>query len=1057
MQPDRVVRVESPAGRGSGYVIAPQLVLTSAHATPGVGMAVTLFTAGAAATATGRVVWRGGPGGRDDAALVKIDDPAWHPPEGTDPRWGRLVTNRPGTACQTWGFPAWVQRPERAAETWQPSGTVNPGNRYVGDRYVMAVTDYPPGSANEASPWAGLSGAALFCGDLLAGVVAVDPAGGRHGYLEAVPAYVLLHDPEFRRVLAEHDGSGALDPVETRELAEDEPPVGRSAAGLLRARQQVVGFRGREDLLDRLQAWGQRAGFAAWLLHGPAGQGKTRLAQELARRLGEQRWAWLWLRGDAPADALTVLADAAVPLLVIVDYAETRAGQVTAALRACSRHSGDTPVRMLLLARTAGDWWPQLQAADPHTEALLDGAPAIRLPPLEPDLAGRIDAYRQAVADLARALADMPAHGGPDWTSIAGRLATVAADPGPVSALTVHMKALADLLDAADLASGQVTESGLATVEDRLLWHEHRYWRASAAARGLRPPTLTESALFDALAVAMLLGADDRDAADILLRGLPALADQPRDRRNAVRAWIAHLYPAADARPWGSLQPDRLAERFIGNCLADTPELPDPLVATATAGQVERLLTVYARAAQHAAHGDGLGRQLTALCVRHRDRLALPAIEIATQVEAPGPFIAALQQLAAAPETPLDTLITMADWAPHSSHNLADWAADLEQRLTDEHRRLAADDPDAFLPGLAGSLNNLSLRLGDLGRWGDGLAAIEEAVTIHQELARVRPDVFLPELAMSLNNLSVRLGELGRRQDELAAIEEAVTIRRELARVRPDAFLPDLAGSLSNLSVALGELGRWEDGLAAIVEAVEVDRELARARPDAFLPNLAGSLNNLSVQLANLGQPENGLAAIEEAVEVYRRLAEVDDEAHEPGLANALKNLGSVMSELGQHEQALTVLGEAVDVYRLLVQANPAVFEPDLADTLNNLGWELGQLGRYERARGSIDEAVEIYRRLVLADPARFEPSLANTLDSFAWVRVRAQVELSQALVAAQDAVTLDERLVQQPSAAAYTDLRDHLARLAEVLDALSRGDAAAVVRRKINDLAHEG
>ena len=41
---------------------------------------------------------------------------------------------------------------------------------------------------------------------------------------------------------------------------------------------------------------------------------------------------------------------------------------------------------------------------------------------------------------------------------------------------------------------------------------------------------------------------------------------------------------------------------------------------------------------------------------------------------------------------------------------------------------------------------------------------------------------------MSLTNLAVRLGELGRREDALAAIQEAVTIYRELAARWPDAY-----------------------------------------------------------------------------------------------------------------------------------------------------------------------------------------------------------------------------------------------------------------------------
>ena len=94
------------------------------------------------------------------------------------------------------------------------------------------------------------------------------------------------------------------------------------------------------------------------------------------------------------------------------------------------------------------------------------------------------------------------------------------------------------------------------------------------------------------------------------------------------------------------------------------------------------------------------------------------------------------------------------------------------------------------------SLNNLSLRLADLGRREDALAAIQEAVTIYRELAAARPDAFRPDLATSLNNLSLRLADLGRREDALAAIEEAVTIRRELAARWPDAYRHELEQSL---------------------------------------------------------------------------------------------------------------------------------------------------------------------------------------------------------------------------------------------------------------------
>ena len=56
---------------------------------------------------------------------------------------------------------------------------------------------------------------------------------------------------------------------------------------------------------------------------------------------------------------------------------------------------------------------------------------------------------------------------------------------------------------------------------------------------------------------------------------------------------------------------------------------------------------------------------------------------------------------------------------------------------------------------------------------------------LSKALAKDRPDAFLPDLAMSLNNLGIRLSNLGRREDALKASQEAVDIYRALAKDRP--------------------------------------------------------------------------------------------------------------------------------------------------------------------------------------------------------------------------------------------------------------------------------
>ena len=58
--------------------------------------------------------------------------------------------------------------------------------------------------------------------------------------------------------------------------------------------------------------------------------------------------------------------------------------------------------------------------------------------------------------------------------------------------------------------------------------------------------------------------------------------------------------------------------------------------------------------------------------------------------------------------------------------------------------------PDAYLPNLAGSLNNISVDLGELGRGAEGLTAAEESVKIRRVLAERHPDTYLPNLAIPL-------------------------------------------------------------------------------------------------------------------------------------------------------------------------------------------------------------------------------------------------------------------------------------------------------------------
>ncbi|MGV9610310.1 tetratricopeptide repeat protein, partial [Streptomyces sp. NPDC003631] len=1075
MNRERVVAVEGTDGQGSGYVIGDRLVLTSAHVVPALSGSVQIFQPGRTERYTAKVVWRGTPGGRDDAALLLIDNQTWQPLKSPAVRWGRLVTSRPGTRCQAVGVPNMIQRPDRPVELWQAVGTINPVTGRVDNRHVVTLAEHPPESTDE-SPWGGLSGAAVFCGDLLTGVIAADLAGLDHSGLHAVPLYVLLHDQAFRTTVALYaPGAGTgMEPVEWQGLADVTDTLNSialqavsSPAALLRARRAVVPFRGREDLLTQLRTWAGLPGFGAWLIHGQGGQGKTRLAHHFATLLADQeRWAVLWLRTDTLAGSLDVVASATAPSLIVVDYAETRTAQFTDLCQALTRQGigmgAGTQVKVLLLARTAGDWWQTLHAKTPAAEDLLDGTPVTHLDALESEPGDRLDAYREAADSFAGQLPHVQGWHHHDWPTLAHHL-TDSVSPAAIdkegmsTALTLHMTALADLLDTVQPpnAPAEPRQTQATDVEDRLLRHERRYWEHSAIAHALHP-ALTMNTLTHALAAAFLLGAPDHQQAEKLLAKVPGLSDQSEDRRHSVHRWITALYPPATDGVWDSLRPDRLTERFTGRHLLAHPQLPDRLLPGAIEAQAQQLLTVFTRAATHAPMHHELAPMLTELCLRQADILATAAIEVATQTETATPLLHALGRMIDAPGTSLDALQQLANRLPNTSHNLAETAAHLTQRLTDEYRVLAATDADAFLPDLAGSLNNLAVRLGELGRREDALTAIEEAITAYRELAAARPDAFLPDLAMSLNNLSNRLGALGRREDALTAIEEAITIRQELAAARPDAFLPDLAGSLNNLAVRLGELGRREDALTAVEEAITAYRELAAARPDAFLPDLATSLNNLAVRLGALGRREDALTAIEEAITIRRELAAARPDAFLPNLATSLNNLAVRLGGVGRREDALTAVEEAITAYRKLVAARPDAFLPGLATSLNNLSNRLGALGRREDALTAVEEAITAYRELAAARPDAFLPDLAMSLNNLS-NRLGALGRREDALTAIEEAITIRRELAAaRPDAflpglaTSLNNLSNRLGELGRREDALTAIEEAITIRQEL-------
>ncbi|MGW2305164.1 tetratricopeptide repeat protein [Streptomyces sp. NPDC001809] len=998
---DRVLGVLSPGRDGrpavtSGYLIGPSLVLTCAHTVPDPGAEVRLAEPGSPVGWSGTVLWRG-QDDHEDAALVGIDDPAWQPLPDMSLRWGFLATSRPTGSGEAWGVTAGPTWGEITSPVKHFFGSIEPSNRLVRHRYAFAHADPPPFTSQ--APRAGMSGAAVFCGGLLTGIVSTD--AGRQTdrdrtLWEVVRVRDLLRDPSFRDVLARHapgsdteaegiEWQGLHEPAHTGALFRF-----RSPAALLLARHQVLAFRGREGMLADMRRWLDGPGTDLLLLHGAGGQGKTRIAQQLANLASADGWGTVWLRRSAERHDARVLRERAVSLLIVVDYAETRLDEVTRLLETLGKDHNTHPVRLLLLARSAGDWRHYTSASTSAVRDLVANARVLALPPLEPEPGdSRADAYRDAVLGYADCLPRVRGWEHHAWPGIARRILTHDRPPdldapGMSTALALHAKALADLLDTASQDEARPFDDpavSSSSVEDQLLSHEKYYWEDSANAARVTPH-LPMSVLRDALVAAFLLGAADPREAQELLRRVPSLATESADSLRQVGSWIADLYPVTGSY-WGSLEPDRLAERFVGRILMTDPGLADGLVRGASPPQAARLLAVWTRAATHHAFQPDLARSLTDLCVRQSSVLAAPAIDAATRTEQPGPLLDALRRLIDASGTPLSELERLSERLPRRSSRLAHVAARLSEVLTARYRERVGWHPADLMP-FARSLNTLAIRLREVGRSAEALDASAEAVRIRRDLAAADPATHLPDLAAGLNNLAVQLGEMGRREEALTAITEAAELHRRLAEANPQAFLPDLAGTLNNLAVQLGDMGRREEALTAITKAAELHRRLAEAHPETFLPDLAGTLNNVSIRLSEVGRHQEALDAIAEAAAIRRDLARSNPDAQLPDLAMSLNNLGNRLGEAGRGEEALTVLAEAIGYYRALWRSNPDAFLPRLADSLNNLSVRSSDVGRHEEALAAIGEAVDIRRDLARAHPAAHLPDLADSLNNLA-------------------------------------------------------------------------
>ena len=624
-------------------------------------------------------------------------------------------------------------------------------------------------------------------------------------------------------------------------LYEDHPP-----STLLVARYRVVPFFQslQAQALERIHTWLEDPRrFHVLLVTGDAGTGKTRLLYEVVARRREACWvaglldARLLDARQSLAELKPLLEEALRiphPLLVAIDYAET-APELGRLLEWLQQQAGRRaqPVRVLLAARGAGDWWQSLALPlNAVLRALLRADPvALGADPESSRSETLTDLYRQSLRHFAQALnrpCAEPLHG----QTLHGQ----ALHGKTQHDQTLSQRPLFVLLTALAQTLGLPTKAE--TLLEEVVHHERQFWRSLLPEHAYEQEQVLGEVQRLVAAVALRGGLDSDEALSALFQRLSC---SPELTMTRARGFLCRVYPGHGPLRIRPVEPDLLAAELIRQVLV-RPGSDTLLEPALSDNHLDALATAFRLLEDIGQQDEGLSRRaLETVLSGALEARALPALQAATRWKGERPrhliaegLLSRLKQGA----SPM-LLEQVHNALPHSSLALADLAlwvtAALRPTMTWWQRLfwwclslIGMLPPNAARRALF--LNNEGARLSDLGRREEALAATQEAVTLLRRLAEQAPDAFSPDLAMSLNNLGSDLSALGRREEALVAAREAVMRLTPFFFQLPQAYGEDWVMYARNLRTRCQESGinpALDPELQSILDLLEQFEALA--------------------------------------------------------------------------------------------------------------------------------------------------------------------------------------------------------------------------------------